>query len=85
VYLQGMRHETPLQSDRHTGPYAAWFTLKDAAQYTSTSMDTLRRRISEGQLRAYRVGRSHMVRLKASDLDALMQPIRTVGARTFLL
>ena len=68
--------------DKNLGPYAAWLTLKDAARYSGTSMDTLRRRISDGQLRAYRVGRSHMVRLKASDLDALMKPIRTVGSRT---
>ncbi|MDR2929894.1 MAG: excisionase family DNA-binding protein [Propionibacteriaceae bacterium] len=64
--------------DRQAGPYAAWLTLKDAAHYTGASMDTLRRRISDGQLRAYRVGRSHMVRLKTSDLDALMKPIPTV-------
>ncbi len=68
--------------DKQAGPYAAWLTLKDAAIYTGASMDTLRRRISDGQLRAYRVGRSHIVRLKTSDLDALMKPIRTVGRRT---
>ena len=72
----------PISPDKNSG-HAAWLTLKDAARYTGASMDTLRRRISDGQLRAYRVGRSHMVRLRTADLDALMQPIRTVGTRTF--
>ncbi|MDR2973554.1 MAG: excisionase family DNA-binding protein [Propionibacteriaceae bacterium] len=56
-----------------------WLSLRDAADYTGTSIDTLRRRINDGQLTAYYMGRSHTVRIKASDLDGLMRPIRTVG------
>ncbi|MDR0285235.1 MAG: helix-turn-helix domain-containing protein [Propionibacteriaceae bacterium] len=56
-----------------------WFTLKDAARHTGTSTDTLRRRINDGQLPAYYVGKSRMVRVKRDDVDALMRPVVTVG------
>ena len=59
-------------------PASGWMTLRDAARHTGTSTDTLRRRINDGQLPAYYVGRSHMVRLKLDDLDALMRPVVTV-------
>lgn len=56
-----------------------WLSLKEAARHAGVSLDTLRRRINDGQLRAYYVGRSHMVRLRLEDVDALMRPVPTVA------
>lgn len=56
-----------------------WLSIRQAADYTGASTDTIRRRISDGQLPASYVGRSHMLRIRTDDLDALMRPIRTVG------
>jgi len=71
----------PTTDTTGSAPPAEWLNLKDAARYMPIHQDTLRRRINDGQLRAFYVGRSHMVRLRASDLDALMKPIRTVSYR----
>jgi len=68
----------PSTISRKTADSPAWLSLKDAAHHTGTSTDTLRRRINDGQLPAYYVGRSHMVRLRQDDLDALMRPVVTV-------
>ena len=70
----------PNTLNKQTSGTNAWLSLRAAADYTGCSTDTLRRRINDGQLRAYYVGRSHTVRVKASDLDALMRPIVTVGS-----
>ncbi len=56
-----------------------WLSLRDAAIYVGASVDTIRRRINDGQLRAYYLGKSSLVRVKASDLDRLMKPVRTLG------
>ena len=40
-----------------------------------TSVDTLRRRIRDGSLPAYRNGR--LIRVKVSDLEALFRPVRS--------
>ncbi|MEZ0342147.1 excisionase family DNA-binding protein [Mycobacterium sp. pV006] len=49
-------------------------TLTQAAARTGVSTKTLRRRIAEGLLPAYRVaGRS--IRVRDTDLDTLMRPI----------
>ena len=58
-----------------------WLSIRQAADHTGTSTATIRRRISDGQLAAYYLGKSHMVRIKADDLDALMRPVLTVGHR----
>lgn len=51
-------------------------TLKEAADWYGVSERTLRRRISEGKLRAYRVG-PRSIRVTADDVAALAQPIPT--------
>lgn len=58
-----------------------WLSIRQAADHTGASTDTIRRRISDGQLPAYYVGKSHMLRIKTNDLDALMRPVPTVGSR----
>ena len=58
-----------------------WLTLENAAAYVGLSTDTIRRRIREGQLPAYRSGRSRNSRVlvKRADLENMLKPIPTVG------
>lgn len=48
-------------------------SLKEAADRVGVSVKTIRRRIADGQLPAYRTGR--ILRIKRADLEALMQPV----------
>jgi len=59
-----------------------WLSIRQAADHTGASTDTIRRRISDGQLLAYYLGKSYMLRIKTHDLDALMRPVRTSSARS---
>jgi len=49
-------------------------SLAQAAARTDVSVKTLRRRISAGQLRAYRYG-PRILRLDPNDVDKLMRPV----------
>ena len=49
-------------------------SLTHAAERTSVSVKTLRRRISAGQLRAYRYG-PKIIRLDPRDVDQLMRAV----------
>lgn len=53
-------------------------TITEAAQRLGINPKTLRRRIADGKLPAYRLGRQ-VVRLRPEDVDALMRPIPTAG------
>jgi excisionase family DNA binding protein len=55
---------------------ASYMSLKDAATRYGVSERTIRRRIAEGKLPAYRVG-PRSIRVAAADLDALATPIPT--------
>lgn len=50
-------------------------SLQFGAATYGVSVDTLRRRIRDGSLPAYRNGR--LIRLKVSDLEALFRPVRS--------
>ena len=52
--------------------------LKDAAGLVPCSVRTLRRRIAEGKLPAYRSGQ--LIRVKRADLDAMLQPVNPWAA-----
>jgi len=52
--------------------------LQDAAGLLAVSPDTIRRRIADGALPAYRVGRQ--LRVRAADVERLAVPLTTVGA-----
>jgi len=58
-------------------PAPEWLSLQQAATIYGVSVDTLRRRISHGQLPASRFG-SRLIRVRTSDLDRLFRPIPTV-------
>jgi excisionase family DNA binding protein len=52
-------------------------SIVQAADQFGISTRTVRRRIAEGKLRAYRVG--GLIRIDAEDLAQLAQPIPTAG------
>ncbi len=58
-------------------------TIAQAAERAGVSTDTIRRRISDGTLSAYRLG-PRLIRIEAASLDAMLRPIPTAaggGAR----
>jgi excisionase family DNA binding protein len=52
-----------------------------AAEEMNTSSRTIRRLISDGQLRAYRLGRSTVIRIDRDDLLKLLRPVVPNGKR----
>lgn len=55
-------------------------TLTDAAEFLAVSVDTVRRRVADGSIPGYRVGRA--IRVSADDVWAYVTPIPAVQ-RTF--
>ena len=55
-------------------PKKTYETLAQAAERTEVSVKTLRRRISAGQLTAYRYG-PRVIRVDPHDVDRLMRPV----------
>jgi len=58
-------------------PNPEWLSLQQASLSYGISVDTLRRRIRHGQLRASRFGQ-RLIRVRSVDLDGLLRPIPTV-------
>jgi len=56
-----------------------WLSPDNAAEACGVSTDTIRRRISDGTLPAYRVGR--LIKILETDLHRLLSRIPTVGSR----
>lgn len=48
-------------------------SIRDAAEAFGVSTDTIRRRIADGTLPAFKVGR--VIRIRPEDVDAFMRPI----------
>ena len=55
-------------------PAPEWLSLQQAAGMYGASVDTLRRRIASGKLRASRFG-VRLIRVRVEDLDRLFRPI----------
>ncbi|HEY5843954.1 MAG TPA: excisionase family DNA-binding protein [Mycobacterium sp.] len=54
-------------------------SIADAAEYAAVSTITVRRRISDGTLTAYRVG-PRLLRVDLNEVDQrLLRPVATVG------
>ena len=68
------RQEVPIHM--HTSTGRRYESLAEAAERTGLSTRTLRRRIAEGSLRAYRVG-PRILRLDPIEVDQLMVPVQT--------
>lgn len=58
--------------------HTTYLSLKDAANRFGVSERTIRRRIAEGKLPAFRVG-PRSIRVTAEDVAALARPIPTTG------
>ncbi len=55
-------------------------TLDAAAEVLGVCTATVRRRITDGSLRAYRTGK-RLIRIRAQDLDELLREIPSAGRR----
>lgn len=49
-----------------------------AAEYAGVHVNTIRRRVADGSLTGYRFG-PRLIRVDLDEIDALMNPIPTVG------
>jgi excisionase family DNA binding protein len=54
-------------------------TLDQAADELGTSLRTVRRLVSTGQLPAVKVGNSRLIRVDRDDLDKLLKPVTPNG------
>jgi excisionase family DNA binding protein len=59
---------------------SARISLQAAAEKLGVSVDTVRRRIADGSLTAYRVG-PRLLRVDSDDVDALATPVPTAEGR----
>lgn len=66
-----LSHGTTSAPDR-----GGYLSLEEAAEYLCVSEKTLRRRIADGTVPAYRLGH-RVIRIKITDLDQLLRPIPT--------
>ena len=55
-----------------------YLTLAEAAELMSVSVKTLRRRIADGTIPAYRCGR-RVIRIRLDDLDQVFQRVPAAG------
>lgn len=53
---------------------------QDAADWAACSHWTIRRMISHGQLKAYRVPGTRLLRIKQADLEKAFRPVTPVAA-----
>lgn len=54
-------------------------SIAAGAEQVDVSQNTIRRLISKGELKAYRVGSTRVIRIDLDELDALLRPIPTAG------
>jgi excisionase family DNA binding protein len=52
-----------------------WASLPQTAKYTGMHIDTIRRRIKDGRIQAYRFG-PRLVRIDLNEIDAMMRPLQ---------
>lgn len=63
-----------------SNPVKDLLTLDAAAEVLGVSTATVRRRITDGSLRAYRTGK-RLIRIRVQDLDDLLREIPPAGRR----
>lgn len=59
----------------------ARISIQDAADLLGVSTDTVRRRIADGSLAAYRIG-PRLLRVDRSQVEALARPIPAAGGES---
>lgn len=65
------------KSKKKEVPVGPWLSQAEAAEYLGVTDRTIRNYIARGDLPGYRVRGSRLVRLRLSDVDALLRPIPT--------
>lgn len=55
-------------------------SLQVAAEILGVSVDTVRRRISDGTLPAERIEGSRLLRVRRTDVEAMLRPVPTTEA-----
>jgi excisionase family DNA binding protein len=55
-------------------------SIESAAEYLDCSTKTIRRRIASGDLRAYRLASSRVIRVDLAEVDRMLRPIPTAAA-----
>lgn len=60
-------------------PLPVFMSPFEAAEYLGVHPKSVRRYVSRGDLVAYRVAGSRLIKIRRDDLDALLQPIPTAG------
>jgi excisionase family DNA binding protein len=61
-------------------PRRRLMSIESAAAYLDCSTKTIRRRIASGDLRAYRLASSRVIRVDLAEVDAMLKPIPTAQA-----
>lgn len=59
-----------------------FISLEEAADILGVTTRTIRRRIADGSLRAYRIRNSRLIRLNEADVRGLLEPIPTTDRST---
>lgn len=57
-----------------------WLTQREAADYIGVTDRTIRNYIARGDLPAWRVRGSRLIRIDRADLDALLRPVPSAKA-----
>jgi excisionase family DNA binding protein len=52
-----------------------WLTLNEAAEHVGVHPRTIRRLIASGDLKAHRIGKSRIMRIRSEDLEAAFRPV----------
>ncbi|OIQ84050.1 helix-turn-helix domain protein [mine drainage metagenome] len=65
----------PIQSRAEQNSVAELWTLGQAADYIGLTERSLRRYIADGDLPAYRLAGKKQIRVRRSDVEALLKPI----------
>lgn len=60
-------------------PQDPWLSPAEASQYLGVTTRTLRIYVANGDLSAHRVKGSRLIRIRQSELDAMLVPVPTVG------
>lgn len=67
-------------ASRSAAPMSQLISIEAAAELLGCSSKTIRRRISDGQLAAFRMGK-RAIRVRRDDVMALLTPIPTLGEK----